>query len=467
MSTVIKNPQANELLAKADQLGAEIADLSKDLTMDEVQKKVEGAKALRARARAIVDLTPEKEMERRAKEQDEADGVKVDAPEKADDVDEVSVKSEMEGYCKDFAREFRSLAGFARAGRFNRLTERQRKVLERGNRIMRLTRATDDPIIGDTGDPSGGEFLLPLQQVPSIFRVPNVLGGVLPIAQKYNAIGRTLRIPYVVQDSSAGGITRPLAGIANWTIVGEGDEKPQQDPKFNQRLLTIYKAAAISKIGDETMADDLTGGQLPPTVIQQVGQQGLNFFNELMTFTGSGTSEPLGALHANNNALIVVNRTTTQQIKTADVFAMLERFTGGVGEGKVWLHSRRALAQILGLSLAGTTLVTFLSNLNDSPSGRMLLGYPLIMSDILPALGVQGDLALVDGAFYAAAIRQQLTVQSSIHVEFVNDLTTWRFITRMGGIPIPTDTYAYAADGGGNKINEFSPFVVLGDATTS
>ena len=70
------------------------------------------------------------------------------------------------------------------------------------------------------------------------------------------------------------------------------------------------------------------------------------------------------------------------------------KHTFGGGQS-VWLINRTALPALLSLTLSGNTLVTWLSNLRDGPP-MQLLGLPVIMTDILPVLGVQGDLALVD-----------------------------------------------------------------------
>jgi HK97 family phage major capsid protein len=104
-------------------------------------------------------------------------------------------------------------------------------------------------------------------------------------------------------------------------------------------------------------------------------------------------------------------------------------------------------------------LVTWLTNLRDRPQ-MLLLGLPVIISDLLPSLGSKGDVALVNGDFYATGLRQALTVESSIHRKFEFDITMYRFLARGGGIPIPTGTYAYKF-AGGVKIDEHSPFVVL------
>jgi len=83
------------------------------------------------------------------------------------------------------------------------------------------------------------------------------------------------------------------------------------------------------------------------------------------------------------------------------------------------------------------------------------------VTDLLPTLGTEGDVALVNGDFYAMGLRQALTVESSIHFAFSSDVTTYRFVARAGGLPIPTSTYAYKVDGSGNKVDVHSPFVVL------
>ena len=88
------------------------------------------------------------------------------------------------------------------------------------------------------------------------------------------------------------------------------------------------------------------------------------------------------------------------------------------------------------------------------------------LSDLMAPLGSESDISLVNGDFYAAAIREQLTVESSIHYKFKNDLTAYRFKARGGGIPIPLAPYAYKSDGT-NLIAAHSPFVTLDDVVAS
>lgn len=462
MSLQPKNAQANGLHAQAEALRARLADPEVSMTGEEVTTTVEGIKALEVRAASVAGFTPEAEIERQGGD----DAVRAASPE-AGEPDTREVVTRYNQWSKDALRTFGSVHGYIRAvtnPHAMRMTKGMLSVIERGRAIALRSIGREDletrAIVGDAGDASGGEFLLPLQQEQNIFQLDVTQVGILQRATRYPVTGRTLRIPMVVQTD--GSNHRPMSGIAAISIVGEGGPKPAAQPFFDQRLLNVYKWAAISKIGDEILADDMTG-DLAPTVTRLVGGEVMNAMNDKMTVTGSGTGEPLGALHTNNGSLLVVHRSTSQQVEAADVFAMWSRHTHG--PGSYWTCSRRVIEQLFGMTLGSNTLVTFLRDLTGAPQFS-LLGYPVVISDLQPTLGVQGDLALINPAFYAVALRTQLTVESSIHVEFVNDITTYRFFARGGGTPIPDGTYAYKAQGG-NKVDEHSPFVVLGDDVAS
>jgi HK97 family phage major capsid protein len=290
--------------------------------------------------------------------------------------------------------------------------------------------------------------------------VDNTQPGILQFARRYPVSGRSIRIPYAEQTAVAN--TRPMAGIAAVSIVDEAGAIPEQEPVFKQRVLTVYNWKAYSEIGDETLTDDFTG-QLAPTVQRMVGGQVMNEMNGYMTLDGSGSSQPTAALLTSNGSLIKVPRTTANTITIEDVFAMFSKHT--FTNNSRWLINRTALPALFALKLSGNTLVTFLQGLSGAPQ-MSLLGIPVVMSDFMGVLGAESDFALVNGDFYAAAIRQQLTVESSIHYKFKNDVTAYRFKARGGGIPIPLAPYAYKSTGSA-LIAAHSPFVTLDDVVAS
>lgn len=455
MPEIIKNPKAVELLNRAAALEAELGDTSKTYTLDEVKKRVEDIAALKQRADVVAGAT-EQAVEQRVEQ-----GViaKVKGPEAKEEEDfESDYQSRSESVFKAFGGFGRYILSIAQRGSPDARpwTERQKKAHAAMQEMQQRV------VIGTASDHSGGEFLLPLTQAPDIFVGASILqGGLFERAPKYPCPGRTTRIPYLKQDDATGK-TRPLSGISATAIVGEGAEKTEHEPELGQRTVTAYKYAAYTEWADEVMDDDYTG-QGPSVLQMAVGNDILNSMNAHVTIDGSGTAQPLGALHTNNGALITVNRDTSQQIKTVDVFTMMSKHT--MGPGSFWLAHPSAIPQLFALQLTSGSQVTFIQNLNGSPSG-ILMGFPIVFTHLVSLLGVAGDLALIDPTQYGAVARRALTMQSSIHYKFRDDITAFRFFARGGGLPIPTSTYSYKASGG-TKTFAYSGFVRLGDDATS
>lgn len=453
VSLVSKDRAATELKAKAQAIRAELLDPDKTFSTDEVNTRMDAVRSLEARASAAAEFTADAEIGRSAA----TAGSQLVSEASPEGRTELPVRTPMNERMRDFAvravREFGDVKAFmeAASGRNAKLSQAQRAMLQE---CGTLTRA----IVGTTGDISGGEYLLPLTQVATIFSLANVQQGILQRARVYNVPGRSLRIPYLIQDDIAASTTlnRPMAGnIANVAIVGEGSTKPTRAPEFGQRQLDVYKYAAITQVSDELLADDFTG-ELPQEFINAVGQQTMNAINENVTNTGTGSSQPTGAFYA-GAWNIGVNRAVANQISPADCFQMYDRHTHG--PKSCWFASRRTLQQLFAMSLTSASLVTFLRDLNGPPT-MMLLGYPIVLTDLNPTLGSAGDLTLANPDFYAVALRQALTVESSRDFAFTQDLTTYRFVMRAGGLPINPGKYAYKYAGSAG-VDEHSPFVYL------
>lgn len=463
-----KNREANEIRARARAIMDEIGDPTKEMSPEDFVAKKKEYDTLTLRAQMLAEHTPEGEIERQGGEQvfsqrlADATGTegatRVASREEAGRADyPAPLRAKVDAFRKNVVRAFGGTANYSRAARgiMQPTNAAQLQVLEQAKELTRT-------IVGTTSDASGGEFLLPLEQEQEIFRIDNTIPGLLQRARLYSMRGRTKRIPYLIQSNEE--VTRPLSGISAITIVGEAQAKPVREPSFGQRVLTAFKYAAISEIGDETLDDDFTG-DLEPAMIQSVGQEILNQMNYHITISGGGTTEPTGALHTSaNTALLKVQRTTQNRIKFADAVNMYTRHTHG--PNSFWVVSRRAVGDLFQFELSAGSALIFLQNMAQNPANAMLLGYPVVVTDFLNALGEEGDFGLINPDHYAAALRRQLTVESSIHAKFVNDVTTWRFFARGGGIPIPTAPYAYRSVASSN-IDEHSPFVVLDDTYAS
>jgi HK97 family phage major capsid protein len=313
---------------------AEIEDTSKDLPLDQFEAKKKEFDALTLRAQFLAGQTPEAEIERQG---GEGDLVRVASPEESD-VTPPNKKAQLEALGKAVRSAFGGTAGYLRAARDPgraRMTAKQLSVLQMAKQLTRT-------IVGTANDDSGGEYLLPLQQVESIFRIDNTIQGLLQRARMYSMRGRSLRIPYAIQDEED--LTRPLSGISAVQIIGEGSTKDTREPTFGERILLAFKYAAIAQFSDEMLEDDMTG-ELDQAVIDLVGQEILNQLNFDITINGGGTTAPTGALHTSaNGALLKVTRQTQNRITFTDVKNMYVQHTHG--PNSFWLISRRAMGEL-------------------------------------------------------------------------------------------------------------------------
>lgn len=451
---------AAKLRSDAADLRAKLLDFSVPLSETEVRKIEEDSKALEARAAAVANFTPDEEIQDQGTNFDLSTGELRTAPHAENDKKAKSYQDRVAELRNEVNEAFGGqnslILSLARSkGGVQTLNTRQTRVIAALNELAQRTITAQD------GNASNAEVLLPLQQETSIFQVPVEVAGFASVARRFAVRGRQLYIPYLVQ-TDAQGSNRPMAGIADVQIVGEAGLKTEFEPKFDQRLLTVYKYAGYTEIADETLSDDMTG-ELAPTVQNVIGGEIMNKVNDHITMDGNGSSQPLGAFNNANPALLKVSRKTANAFKIEDVFNMYARHV--MGGNSAWYIHPSVVPQLFNMSLSGTTLVTYVTNLQGRPQ-MQLLGLPVIVTPLMAILGLQGDVALGNGAFYAMALRQALTIESSIHYKFRNDITAYRFYMRAGGIPIPDGTYSYKA-AGSVKEWEVSPFVVLDDVVAS
>lgn len=453
MPVQMKNRAANELKAQADTLMAELADATRSFSKDEVEQKSAAIQSLLSRAQAIAGYTPDAEIESQG---GDAAVRAVSTPEAAEP-ESRSSEDERKELLARVQKDFGGTGNFVKALARRSLEPFNSRQQATFNAVQNFKKRT---ITGEDDNASNAEVLLPLQQEGTIFVAPMTVQGMFDSARRYTVSGRTLRIPYLNQTNLD--VNRPMSSIANVTIVGEAGEKPLREPTFDQRLLTVFKYAAYTEFSDEMLADDFTG-DLAPTVLASIGGTITNKINEDITFDGTGSSQPLGAFNNANGALYKVTRDTQNDFKVEDVFEMYARHV--IGPQSRWYVHPSVVPKMMSLTLSGTTLVTFIQSLNNTPQ-MQLLGIPVVVTPLVALLGSQGDVCLGNGAFYAMALRQALTVESSIHYKFRNDVTAYRFFARAGGIPIPTSTYTYKS-AASVKEYEVSPFVVLDDVYAS
>lgn len=311
-------------------------------------------------------------------------------------------------------------------------------------------------LVGDnTGSAGRGDYLVPTEHMAELLIAMGEEQVFVNVCRQVPMTRRTLDFPRLAQSTVAD--TRPMFSFAAITKIGEGVQKAEREPTFEQLVMTAIKYAAYVEASDELLSDSIIG--LAPVLVQLL-TSAIAYEWDRDGIRGSGTNEPQGFLgHASE---WVQNRVAAGTVGLGDVLGLEERFFGG-GPNSRYLHHPSVLPK-LG-SLAASNVIFW----NRDVSGKLpgtLLGRPLVRTHKLPVLGTKGDICLVDPAYYLAGNLQGMTVASSTHYQFRNDLTAWRAVFRAAGTPWPAGLFSMESSGAAMTYR-VSPFCVLGDAATS
>ncbi len=254
-----------------------------------------------------------------------------------------------------------------------------------------------------------------------------------------------IRIPaFYDEDHSTDGA---FAGVqALWTAAGASIT--ENEPTFRQIALEANALKLFTQVENELIADSFTSVEV--LLVQLFG--GATGFAETAAFLGGdGAGQPLGFRNA--DAKVLVTRAGANLIDLTDLAAMYARMLPGSAARAVWIGSPAILDQIIQLQAdVFNPLVTNVANRFP----MQLLGRPLFITEHAPTLGDADDLMFVDLNFYIVADRQSMSLASSIHAGFQNDLTSFRGVSRLDAQP-----WILSAITPANGGDALSPFVSL------
>jgi len=258
----------------------------------------------------------------------------------------------------------------------------------------------------------------------------------------YNAIDETSR----ADGSRWGGL------LGYWTA--EAADITASKPLFREMELKLKKVAALCYATDELLADAVAlESWLSRTVPEELRFQVENAF-----YNGNGVGKPLGIMNA--PCLVSVTRIDANEVDQTDIANMWARRWSGVND-YVWLANPSVFPQLINLTVGN---FPFLLPMNAGGQGDprfSLYGAPYIEVEYTAALGTTGDIMLASLSQYQTINKGGINAASSIHVNFVNAETAFRFMYRIDGQPLWNSALT-PYDAG----NTLSPFVVLTAAST-
>lgn len=287
------------------------------------------------------------------------------------------------------------------------------------------------------------------------------------MTRTYN-IGQILsRIPRIPVGPNANGLTLTMvnetsrANGSRWGGVTvsrtpEGGAGTGSRPKFRQMELKLKKLFGLCYASDELLQDAVA----LEAVINKAFPEEMSFVMEDEILNGTGAGQMLGIL--NGPALVSVAKETGQTAATVvyeNINKMWSRMWAPSRANAVWLINQDVEPQFnaMGISVGTGGVPVYLppGGMSETPFARVF-GRTVLPVEQCQTLGTVGDIVLVDLSQYTMIDKGGIQAASSMHVRFLNDEGTYRFIARNDGQPSWNSALTPK-----NGSNTLSPFVAL------
>lgn len=325
-------------------------------------------------------------------------------------------------------------------GKFVRFGEQLRAIVRASTpggavdpRLFQAASGLSESVMADGG------YLVQQDFSQNLLQRTYQLGQVLQRINKLQVSGNAngLKISAIKENSRVNG-SRWGGVQAFWQ--DEAATKSATKPEFRQIDLNLRKLTGLCYATDESLQD----ATALESVISQAFPLEFQFKLEDAIINGTGAGQPLGIM--NGGSLVTVAIEATQTIANTATFLatnlakMWARLYAPSQPNSVWLINQDLLAKLYVATLGGTSAVSGIfiapGRFNETPFAT-IFGRPVIPVEYAQAEGTPGDILLVDLSQYVAIEKTGgLQSASSIHVRFLNDETTFRFVYRFDGAPV-------------------------------
>jgi HK97 family phage major capsid protein len=224
--------------------------------------------------------------------------------------------------------------------------------------------------------------------------------------------------------------------VMSW--LDEGEEFTATSGTFAALALVAHKLGGLARIPNELVRD----ATALEAWVRQAMPRAVMHFEDLGFIKGNGVAKPLGGLHGDNPALIVVGDETgqsTASITWNNVLAMFARLLPESYPTAEWDITPDAIPEIMSMALpvgTGGSAVMLGEGQGPQKLPMSLLGIPIRYTRKAPAvMGTQGDISLVDWTKYVIGDTMTMTLDTSEHSAFTSDKTDFRIIERLDGQP--------------------------------
>lgn len=303
---------------------------------------------------------------------------------------------------------------------------------------------------GSTGSGQDGGFMVPPEFSREVFQHSLEEDALLPLTDDYPVTGNSLTFP---RDE-----TTPWGsdGIrAYWEA--EAAQATQTKPKGDVATLRLNRLMALVPVTDELAAD----ASALERYIGRKTSESIRWKTNLALFQGTGVGQPQGFFgHASAVSVAKEGSQAADTVVAANVAKMYAR---GLGRNRgVWMINDDVLPQVITLQIGNQPIWTPPNaGMQNAPAG-LLLGRPLIVTQLCKTVGDKGDIVFANWGYYRSIMKggRMIETATSMHLFFDYGMSAFRATFRVDGQPAIKGPVAPA-----NGANSLSPFVTLDDRT--
>jgi HK97 family phage major capsid protein len=282
---------------------------------------------------------------------------------------------------------------------------------------------------------SDGGYLIQTDFQTEIYRLAYETGILANRVRKVgiSANANALEYPFIDETSRATGSR--WGGVQVYRVA-EADTVNAKKPKIGKQRLELEKLMGIAYATEELLKD----ASAMTAIYNQAFSEEFAFKLDDEIYNGNGAGQCLGLLQS--PALITVSKETGQEAATIvfeNILKMWSRLHARARAGAAWFINQdiEVALQSMTMTIGTGGIPVYLppGGLTASPYGT-LLGRPVIPIEHASTLGTVGDILLADLSQYLLIDKGGMRNDTSMHVRYLYDETTFRFIMRVNGRPL-------------------------------
>jgi len=243
-------------------------------------------------------------------------------------------------------------------------------------------------------------------------------------------------------------------------MKAEADTVTATKPKFRQASWKLNDCMGIMYATEDMLKD----AGILTSVVNKWFPMEFGFKIDDLIMRGTGAGMPLGILNAGctvSQDIETGQVRATDPILYANVAKMYARLLSSSDANAIWLVNRALLPYLMLMNVkVGTGGVPVFLPPNGAAGQpyMTLLGKPIIPIEQCEAPATAGDIVLADFNEYLLFTKGMIEASSSIHVKFIYDEMTFKWVYRLDGQPLRNKTLTPYK--GGSTATQ-GPFVTL------